>query len=428
MDKLPLELLQSILTHLDLEALRNAALSCRTFFNAFKSSEELITSEIFLRQVNYDVLPEALLVHKSWSLGKPSIPKGIAFAENLKRRKAAPTRWNLADALPLAQFHQKVNYLASQAAYEAFEKEPRLRAMGESPKPACVEICRFERALYRFQLFRNVVGPLFLLREEQLLDMFFEYFATWENEQLACIHEHLVRVVSRPFNYLVDHDVNWGYLRVPYIDEHWSEYAQGILLGGIERIYDMSQAIDYTHRHALLSRGEDICDEPFGIVGFLSYGIEKGTNPGIPPLISLSKMDEYDKRLVCGKPFYKDPDPGPASMWEWVYRNQGPGDLVANPGMMTHRQWAFPFWNLSRLQAAGLLGDPDIPGPRSPRDPELDQYGTPERLALLEESRRERTKIRLQGGTGFYSSQDATRIKWETAIGWNNDLLCGHDH
>ncbi|KAI1408104.1 hypothetical protein F5Y13DRAFT_114782 [Hypoxylon sp. FL1857] len=415
MDQLPLELLQRILTHLDLQSLRNAALSCRTLLNAFKSAEVLITSEILLRQINYDVLPEAILVHKSWSLGKPSVSKGIAFAENLKRREPAPTKWNLADALPLARFHEKVSYLASQAAYEALEKQPRLLAIGESPTPTCEELCRFERALYRFQLYCNVVGPTFPLTDEELLDMFFEHFATWENEQLACIHEHLVRVVSRPFNYLVDHDVTWGYMRVPYIDGHYSEYAQGILVDGIERIYYLSQASDYTQRHALLSRGEERYDEPSGIVGFLSYGLEKGANPLIPPLIPLSDMNADEKELVCGLPFYKDPDPGPASMWEWVYRDSEPGDLVANSGMITARTWAFPFWDLSRLQAAGILGDPDIPGPWSASDPELDQYKTPERLVLLEDSRRERTQIRLSGGTGFYSPQDLSKIKWETS-------------
>ncbi|TGJ83180.1 hypothetical protein E0Z10_g5582 [Xylaria hypoxylon] len=418
MDQLPLELLQRILTNLDLTALRNAALSCRTFFAAFKSTEVLITSEIFLRQINYDVLPEAILVNKSWSLGPPSVNKGIAFAENLKHREPAPAKWSLADALPLAQFHEKVSYLASQAAHEALTKQPRLLAMGEPPTPTYEEMCRFERALYRFQLYCNVVGRLFPLAEKELLDIFFEWFATWENEQLACIHEHLVRVVSKQlvaaFNYLVEHDVNWGYMRVPYIEGHWSEYAQGNLAGGIERIYYLSRALDYTQRHALLSNGEDRWDEPHGVVGFLSYGLEKGANPLVPPLIELSEMDEDDKELVCGKPFYEDPDPGPASMWEWVYRNQEPGDLVANPGMLNQRRWAFPFWDFSRLQAVGLLGNPEIPGPRSPTDPELEEYGTPERLALLKESRRERTKIRESGGTGFYSPQDLSKVKWES--------------
>ncbi|KAI0537928.1 hypothetical protein GGR58DRAFT_501700 [Xylaria digitata] len=413
MDHLPLELLQRILIHLDLNALRNAALSCRIFFNAFKSAEELITGELLLRQIDYDVLPEAILADRSRRLGAPSLSKMSEFVEALKTREPAPTKWRLTYALSLAQFHEKVTYLASQAAREALEKQPCLLVAGKLPGPTCEEMHRFERALYRYELFCNVIGRDFL-GEDDLWDMFFEWLSTWESEQLACIHEHLVRVVSRPFNYLVEHDVTWGYLLVPYIHGHESEYAQELLAGGVERVYYLSRASDYTQRHALLSRGEGMFDEPFGVVGFLSYGLEKGANPLLPPLIPLSEMDEDDKKIVCGKPFYDDPDPGPASMWEWVYRDQEPGDLVANQGMTSQRQWAFPFWNLSRLQAAGLLGNPEIPGPWSARDLEMDAYGTPERLALLEESRSERTKIWTAGGKGFYSPGDLSKIRWTT--------------
>ncbi|KAI1124459.1 hypothetical protein F5Y10DRAFT_29727 [Nemania abortiva] len=411
MEQLPLEILQQILIHLDLKTLRNTALSCRAFFNAFKTGEGVITGEILLRQIDYDVLPEAILVNKSWSLGTPSVSKGIAFANNLRHRKPAPTMWTLAVALSLAHFHEKVNYLALEAAHEALKKQPRL--LRESPMPTYNEICRFERALYRFQLYCNIVGLLFPVDGKDLLDMFFEYFAMWENEQLSCIHEHLVRVVSKPFNYLVEHDITWGYLRVPCINGHLSVYAQGILTGGLEKIYYLSKALNYRQCHSLLSRGEGLNGRPFEAVGFLSYGLQRGANPFVAPPVRLSEMSEYDKAIVCTKPFYNDPDPGPASMWEWVYRNSVPGYLVANPGMLAQRRWAFPFWDFSRLRAAGLLGDPGIPGLQCSSDPELELFSTSERLELLEESRRERTKIRIRGGTGFYSSDGLIEIEWD---------------
>ncbi|KAI1773938.1 hypothetical protein F4818DRAFT_420286 [Hypoxylon cercidicola] len=412
MDQLPLELLQRVFTHLDVETLRNVALSCRTFFDAFKAAEELITGEALLRQVNYDVLPEAILVSKSRNLGKPSVSKGIKFAENLRHREPAPTRWKLADALPLAQFHSKVTYLAKQAADEALQKQPRLLAKGEPAAPTCEEMYRFERALYRFQLYCNVVGHLFPVEEEELQDIFFDHFATWELEQLACIFEHLVRVVSRPFNYLVEHDVTWGYLRVPYIDPYHLDDAQYILAEGVEVIYRLSQASGYTQWHALLSRGEDMFDEPFGLAFFLTEGLGRPANPFMMPLVSLSEMDEEEKELVVNKPFYRDPDPGPASMWEWVYRDHIPSELVANSDMAVHRQWAFPFWNSSRLMAAGLLGDLEIPGPRNPNDPELEKYNTPARQEFLEETRRERTDIWKRGGYGYWSHNDLSQVKW----------------
>lgn len=345
MDRLPLELLQRVLTHLDLKTLRNAALSCRTFFYAFKGAEEIITGQVLFRQINYDVLPEAILVNKTRHLAESSVSERIEFTKvHLRRGEPPPSKWNLADALPLARFHEKVNYLATQAADDALTRQPRLLATGESP--TCAEIYRFERALYRFQLYCNVVGRLY--PAEELDELFFEQFATWENEQLACIHEHLVRAVSIPFNYLVEHDVTWGYAMIPYIDGHSSEYAQEILAEGIEKIYKLVQPLSgYAQWHALLSRGDDRNDEPFYLPGFLAMGLEKGANPLIPPWVPLSEMDPEDKELVINRPFNKDPDPGPVSMWEWIYRDFEPGELVANPGMIIHRQWAFPFWDYS---------------------------------------------------------------------------------
>ncbi|KAF2966735.1 hypothetical protein GQX73_g6846 [Xylaria multiplex] len=411
MDHLPVELHQRIFLHLDLNAVRNAALSCRILFNAVKGAETLIATKLLLRQIDKDVLPEAILALRSRRLGAPSLSKMSEFAEALKTRQPAPKKWCLTDALPLAQFHEKVSYLASQAAREALEKEPRLLMGGKLPDPTREEMHRFERAFYRYQIFCNVIGPD-SLGAADLWAVFFKWFSTWENEQLACIHEHLVRVVSRSFNYLVDHDVTWGRLLVPYIYGRQSEYAQGLLVGGVERVYHLSRASDYTQRHALLSRGEGMHDGPSGVVGFLFYGLEQGANPLIEPPVPLSGMNESCKKIICGKPFYQDPDPGPASMWEWAYRNEKPGKLVARKTIWSHRQWAFPFWNLSRLKVAGLWRNSEIHGQWSIPDLEMEAYNTPERLELLDESRVERAKIWRAGGTGFYSPRDMSKVKW----------------
>ncbi|KAK7959029.1 uncharacterized protein PG986_003883 [Apiospora aurea] len=110
METLPLELVQRIFAYLNLASVRDAALSCRTFFDAFKSAEVLITSEILLRQIDPSVLPEAILVQKSWQLGKPSAGQATKFAQDhLSSRLPAPTQWRLVDALVLERFHRYVH-------------------------------------------------------------------------------------------------------------------------------------------------------------------------------------------------------------------------------------------------------------------------------------------------------------------------------
>ncbi|KAI0451282.1 hypothetical protein F5B21DRAFT_516796 [Xylaria acuta] len=258
MDQLLIELIQCVLLCLDLNSLRNAALSCRFLFDTFRGAEVLITSKTLFQQIDYDVLPEAILVNKSWRSDEPLLRKGLEFAENV------------ADALPLVQFH--------------------------------------ERSL-----------------------MFFNRFAIWENEQLACVYDYLTRLIAKPFNYLL------GY--------------------------------------------------------FLGVGLENG-NLRLPSSTALSEMDEEVKKITIGVPFYDEPDPGLASMWEWIYRGWEARVLMAKPRIRTHRQWAFPFWNLSRLKNAGLLGDPDIPG--------LTHFY--DELELREYSKKHRRKL-LKGGSGRYGYQ-----------------------
>jgi hypothetical protein len=122
-------------------------------------------------------------------------------------------------------------------------------------------------------------------------------------------------------------------------------------------------------------------------------------------------MNKDEKEIVCNKPFYKDPDPGPASAWEWAYRDTEPGELVARSDMVSLRSWAFPLWDFSRIQSAGILGDPGI----APcfEDPEFDEYERQERRARLKESQSDRDGIRLKGGTGFYCPGNLSKVKWE---------------
>ncbi|KAI2610880.1 uncharacterized protein GGS25DRAFT_170818 [Hypoxylon fragiforme] len=95
MERLPVELTQQILTHLDLASLKNAVLSSRTFLDAFQGADVMITSEILIREVNPGVLIEAVLVDKSWQPGEP-------------RRLS---QWSVLDALPQERCHKVVSYL-----------------------------------------------------------------------------------------------------------------------------------------------------------------------------------------------------------------------------------------------------------------------------------------------------------------------------
>ncbi|KAK7952933.1 hypothetical protein PG988_013627 [Apiospora saccharicola] len=347
MDHLPIELIQRIFTLLDLATLRNTALSGRIFLNAFTNADVLITSEIVLREIGLDVLPEAVLVHESWNLGAPSIAKAIAFAEaHLTVRAPSPSRWRLADALPLGRFHRFVDYFANEFAAEALAKMPTGVAQAE---PSRAEIHRFQRAFYRFQLYCNVVGRN-TAESEEFKDMFFGYFAAWENEQLACVNDYLMRVVAKPYNYFVDHDINWGWMTVRYIDRHHDDYGQYILFEGLEKCYRLSKGSNYQEWNALF---EEV----------------------------LEGLHGEDGEFPWGEPFYQDADGMPRAVWEWAYKENTPDSLVGDSRMRQHRQWAFTFWDSARLERAGLYLGYDYDRLSIETELELAEYSTAERTS-----------------------------------------------
>ncbi|KAF2789047.1 hypothetical protein K505DRAFT_365959 [Melanomma pulvis-pyrius CBS 109.77] len=193
---LSVELQQVILSNIpDVLSLRSAALSCRVLYNALLSAETIITTRVLLNQVDFDVLPEANIAQEALRL-VPCTENRIRdfIAKHLHKRQPPPESWNLCDAVTIAKFHTCVSELALQFIATAAMKSP---ICGTRPITRA-EISRIERAMYRFEIFCNLFrgfeksDPRLL---NQLWATFFLNFSPWENEQLACVHDHLVQAV-----------------------------------------------------------------------------------------------------------------------------------------------------------------------------------------------------------------------------------------
>ena len=74
------------------------------------------------------------------------------------------------------------------------------------------EMRRLERAFYRFEIYANIFGhpKARPFTGEEQASAFFGRFSPWENEQLACVHYHLMQLVipgpARGFNSVVQVD------------------------------------------------------------------------------------------------------------------------------------------------------------------------------------------------------------------------------
>lgn len=200
---LPVELVRIILSSLpDVASLQPAALSCPLFYRVFLEAETSITTQVLLNQIDISVLPEAMAASESLRLRvhgtDPKSRQAIMdfVAQNLRQRQTPPRSWSLRNALRLGRLHSHVDGLAEKFARAALTKPPIDSASSITTHQ---ETCRIERALYRFQIYCNLFcedqkAPSSVYGEQQRL--FFANFAPWENEQLGCVHDFLVNVVS----------------------------------------------------------------------------------------------------------------------------------------------------------------------------------------------------------------------------------------
>ncbi|KAI1263394.1 hypothetical protein F5Y18DRAFT_438094 [Xylariaceae sp. FL1019] len=431
MREIPLEITQAILQELDPASLKNVALSCRVFYEAFKGAERLIVHRSLLTCIDDAVLPEAYRLHKSWGLCPPNDNQhqAAAFAANDCFDRGLPKQFQLSDTMKMAKFHEFVRAIADTAAHDALQRERRLTASGQPTLATPEEVHRFQRALYRFQLYCNVVGAIRYDGVEEAVDWFFTWATAIENEQLACIHDFLVRVIAKSFNSLVDHDIDWGRRRILYIDNYRSSRANAVMAKGLELIYELIQAFKYAHPHDVLD-SVVTCGRIFAsynldgsqrVYEFLYedlklWGTAADTlSSQVYQDFTVSDLaDTYDYCRVRGTENYTEPDQGPEAMWTHLTRDLNIFDVVNQPELAAERLWAFPCWNLSRLEAGGLLLDPSLP--KQPGfDHEklgLEQYSDAARILNLQLLWLERSNIAVLNGWGYYNHQDLRYVQW----------------
>lgn len=219
LEQLPAELQQMILSALpDFESLQAAILCSSTIHAAFTSAEATVTSRILSNQVDSDVMPEAFAALRSLHLSEPGQPRTSEFyyqfaAKHLQQRCQPSALSGLHDALRIVVLHNCIRTWAAKFA-DATLKTMREETMYERVEPdpydsiqidaTDSEMERIERAFYRLEIYCSLFSGG-LLRRAVHLDLFFadvrrvfcSNFAPWENEQMACVMDFLVRIMSQ---------------------------------------------------------------------------------------------------------------------------------------------------------------------------------------------------------------------------------------
>lgn len=203
-EKFPVELKQALLSALsDVPTLRSAARSCSSFYHAFLSAEELITTQVVKNHIDADVLPEAVVALKSFR-SQPFTRQGVAdFVDNhLRSRMSPPDSWTLSEAFPLGNLHSSVERFASEFIAEMLNTSSEFAYVDAPPAwpVSRHEMNRIQRAFYRFEIYCNLLRDPDVSQAIDIGKPFFSKFAYWENEQLGCVHDYLFRAVCPGMN------------------------------------------------------------------------------------------------------------------------------------------------------------------------------------------------------------------------------------
>ncbi|KAI1178887.1 hypothetical protein F4777DRAFT_536063 [Nemania sp. FL0916] len=422
---LPVELLRMILEVLPDVTSLHAAVSCSLFYRAFLLVEKSITAEVLLNQIGFnDVLPEAIMALESALLDPhdPESREAISsfVARNLQQRANPPKNWTLRRALHVNQLHFYVDALATKFIDAAFTKPP-LNQSSQHPVTR-QEICRIQRALYRFETYCNLfrgkvrkgvrgwwgtenVHPPPIFEEQKSL--FFAFFHPCEHEQLGCIHDFLLRTIAPAFNEMAERDIQWGVAGVDYIDYSLeSECGQYYLSLGVKKLCEISFAEGYEEWHRVLDAGSTPSPIDFLFDGFESHSNDRYS------YVWLEDLAPEEEKLHVKQPFCDDTDPGPVDAWRWAHLDKPKSNWIYDEDNRELREWGYVMWDRSRLEAAGLFQQAREDMPPT-RDPVLEKQEAERELAWLRNSQDEREHVSRRGGSGWWGWGDESRVKWD---------------
>lgn len=280
--KLPLHLLSMIMVELDcMQSLGSAILSHSLMYAAFCDDTKHIVQSILRNQIPPELMHYAAAAFESKFIDNRNGPRvgsflGTAFEGWFRVQNGAPfQRWCLKwmfkknfvrgygvrtifgrnrditeyaalDGKTIASLFSKtytiVDYFCTSFVNERLPLSQGVITGQTSGNrhPSNREIFRIKRALYLFQIYCNIVfqresdfhpdRQTKRIRKGYLDIHFFSSFSPWVKEQLACIHDYLEEVLSKTFDEIAAHDIQWGAKSVDWLaqgrsNEHKQAYV-----------------------------------------------------------------------------------------------------------------------------------------------------------------------------------------------------------
>lgn len=413
MDRFPAELKLALFYVLpDVSTLSALRQTSSSFYRAFTDSHSMIVAAVLANEVHPAVISDAVALWDVMRLEPWNKPAIKSFLKRYRHSKPSPARspWTLSEAIKFSKVHRHVQFFTNEFCSSVLSVHPITgKPDPEYGPPSSSELCRIQRVLYRFELY----CVLFRIREpasknkerfelEEQQALFFTKFRPWENEQLACIHDYLIRRLSVAFNELAEHDISWGELCINPTQPMMSEnrFQEGYLSQGLGFLHRLVTAETYDDRYAALNPLKP-SDHHFLHEGLREQGVDDVN--GAFQRGEREEAPSYDIPALSA-----NDDSGPIEAWCWangaeiVYYENDQADL---------REWGYCLWDKARLEAWGLFYKPWT-GRRAYERARRQHSEENSRSERLMKSREERSRIWMLGGTGWWDEGDESRIVW----------------
>ncbi|CAF9935096.1 hypothetical protein IMSHALPRED_010105 [Imshaugia aleurites] len=427
---LPPELKQSIFSALpNAGALRSLVLACSSFYRTFLDAESLIIRSVLYTQIGSDLLNDAVIVFQSRALDQHDEEAAIELLKSYTRRdtRCMSQIWRLRDALAIGDLHGDIEFFCRGFAASALSIHPVTGVEETSPSPlSLLESNRIKRTLYRYELFCNIFRKLGMLQDIQATpetpqSIFFSSCAPWENEQLACVRAYILerfslracsenlyplydKLTISAFCDVAEHDIECGSWEMRGSDgvdgfNDWKEHYLSLGLAYLRQMVNTSAFDDRCH--LLKTHKEDPDCSLFDAL--MIQG--DGNDPS-----HLDTYTEEDEHRYIPPQRAIDSDKGPEEAWRWAYAAYTNQYWYNMSDQMALRQRGYVMWDSIRLAKWGLLDLDELP-----REPPREPIVTEEQIRRDREisaSFEERQRIWNQGGRGWWSAGDESRIVW----------------
>jgi len=215
------ELKEAIFSHLpDVSCLLSVTLTCSSFLYTILEVGHTILPKILQSRLHPSVAFDALAAFDASKLGpteltwSPQRVRQIMAMYDGDRSASWSRIWTFQDAFALEKLANHVEFFTQEFVILTLSVHPASALPGRQVvsdmPPSAEEVGRIQRTFYRFELYCNLFrkrqpvgrrgarGQLILNEPMEILGvheqhlLFFEKFATWENEQLACVRDFLL--------------------------------------------------------------------------------------------------------------------------------------------------------------------------------------------------------------------------------------------